>query len=324
MNIPEPIVTWLLEGEPWVRYLTRTTLMDLTESDPQVIEDRTSMLGHPRISAILSESLNWPGQVVNGHKNAALIYHKLAFMADLGFDRSVPEIEQISEKIMSHDSNKGPFQVVMNIPKHFGGTGEDAWTWALCDAPILVEVLCRFGYSEDPRVQKAILYLDGLARSNGWPCTGDDELGKFRGPGRKEDPCPYATFIMVKLLTAVRRYYTSPNLLIGADILLHLWESSREQHPYMFFMGTDFRKIKLPFIWYDILHMATVLSKIREIRNHPALNEMVNIIQSKQNSDGLFIPESVYQAWKEWDFGQKKEPSRLLTLFAYRVLMPVL
>jgi N-acetyl-anhydromuramyl-L-alanine amidase AmpD len=28
----------------------------------------------------------------------------------------------------------------------------------------------------------------------------------------------------------------------------------------MFFMGTDFRKLKAPFIWYDILHATEVLS----------------------------------------------------------------
>ncbi|HBB90193.1 MAG TPA: hypothetical protein DC042_00290 [Bacteroidales bacterium] len=320
MNIPEPILAWLLEGEPWVRYLTRTTLLDLPENDAQISQDWVDMLDHPKIRNILAESLNWPGQVVNGHKNAALIYHKLAFLSELGLDRRIPEIAQISEKIMSHDSDAGPFQVVMNIPKHFGGTGEDSWSWALCDAPVLAEILCRFGYGEDPRVQKAIRHLDGIYRPNGWPCAGGG-LGKFRGPGRKEDPCPYATFIMVKLLSAARADYSSPNLLAGAEILLQLWKSSREQHPYMFYMGTDFRKTKLPFIWYDILHVATVLARIPEIKTHPVLNEMISIIRAKQNPEGLFVPESVYLAWKDWDFGQKKEPSRLLTLFVYSLVL---
>ena len=28
----------------------------------------------------------------------------------------------------------------------------------------------------------------------------------------------------------------------------------------MFFMGTDFRKLKVPLVWYDLLHVLDVLS----------------------------------------------------------------
>ena len=35
---------------------------------------------------------------------------------------------------------------------------------------------------------------------------------------------------------------------------------------------------------------------------------------------GRFMPESVWAAWKDWDFGQKKVPSRGLTLAAWRVM----
>jgi hypothetical protein len=295
--------------------------MGLPEDDPEVATDWNQMAAHPRIRAILDEAQTWPGQVVNGHKNAALIYHKLSFLADLGLDRRVPEIKTVSAKIMAHASPAGPFQVLMNIPKHFGGTGEDNWTWALCDAPVLAEVLCRFGFCDDPKVLAAIKHLDGLFRPNGWPCASANELGKFRGPGRKEDPCPYATFIMVKLLSSCRKQFDSPNLLAGVNNLLHLWETSQVQHPYMFYMGTDFRKLKLPFIWYDILHLSYVLGLIPEIRKHPSFQEMIGIIRSKAGPDGRYVPESVYQAWKDWDFGQKKEPSRLLTCFALQSLM---
>ena len=33
---------------------------------------------------------------------------------------------------------------------------------------------------------------------------------------------------------------------------------------------------------------------------------MINIILDKQQETGGFIPESIYMAWKGWDFGQKK------------------
>lgn len=42
--------------------------------------------------------------------------------------------------------------------------------------------------------------------------------------------------------------------------LLSLWENSRQRHTYMFYMGTDFRNLKLPYVWYDILSVADTLS----------------------------------------------------------------
>jgi len=34
----------------------------------------------------------------------------------------------------------------------------------------------------------------------------------------------------------------------------------------------------------------------------------------------LDLIESVWTAWKDWEFGQKKEPSRWLTLSAWRII----
>jgi hypothetical protein len=38
------------------------------------------------------------------------------------------------------------------------------------------------------------------------------------------------------------------------------------------------------------------------------------------DEQGRFTAESVWRAWKEWDFGQKRSPSFWLTLLAHRTL----
>ncbi len=85
-------------------------------------------------------------------------------------------------------------------------------------------------------------------------------------------------------------------------------------------MGTDFRKIKAPFIWYDILHLLDVLSQFDWLRNDTRIREMIDIVKSKANDEGRFTPESVWMAWKDWDFGQKKQPSRWLTFLVLRII----
>ncbi len=85
-------------------------------------------------------------------------------------------------------------------------------------------------------------------------------------------------------------------------------------------MGTDFRKLKAPFIWYDLLHVLEVLSQFPWLKADPRLGEMVELLKSKADGEGRFSLESVWTAWKDWEFGQKKSPSRWLTFLAWRII----
>jgi hypothetical protein len=215
---------------------------------------------------------------------------------------------------------EGPFQLPTNIPKHFGGSGTNQWAWALCDAPTIIYSLAKFGLRKDEQVQKAVKYLVNLVHENGWRCVVSKELGKFRGPGRKDDPCPYATLAMLKMLSQFNEWKQSDEAHVGGECLLDLWKRSLKLHPYMFYMGTDFRKIKAPFIWYDILHVLDVLSQFEWLRNDSRLTEISDIVKSKADNEGKYTPESIWKTWKDWDFGQKKKPSRWLTFLVLNVL----
>ncbi len=91
----------------------------------------------------------------------------------------------------------------------------------------------------------------------------------------------------------------------------------------MFYMGTDFCKLKSPAIWYDILHVADVLSRCSWLKGDRRLLDMVGTVAAKLDAEGCATPESVWTAWKEWEFGQKKVPSRWVTLIAQRVMQRI-
>lgn len=317
MNIP---VDWLLEGEPWIEYRTRCDLLEQSETDPQVKSARKSMLANAQIQNLVRELSGWPGTVISSHKSASQPFHKLTFIADLGLTANDPGVDTIAARILEHQSAEGPFQLPMNIPAHYGGTGEDQWAWALCDAPLIVYALAKFGLENEPVVQAAVEYLAGLVRDNGWPCAVSKELGKFRGPGRKDDPCPFANLAMLKALSEIEVLRDSPACHVGVDTLLTLWSESTTQHPYMFYMGTDFRKLKVPFIWYDLMHVLDVLSRFSWLKEDARLQNMLGILRDKADQQGCFRLESIWTAWKDWEFGQKKEPSRWLTLTAWRII----
>jgi hypothetical protein len=313
-------IDWLLEGEPWLEYRSRRDLLRQSETDIHVASARKLMLANGQVRQLITELSGWPGTVISSHKSASQPFHKLTFLADLGLVAGDPGIDVIIQRILERQSSEGPFLLPTNIPEHFGGTGQDQWAWALCDAPVIVYSLVKFGLKNDPAVQSAVGFLTQLVRDNGWPCTVSKELGKFRGPGRKDDPCPYSNLAMLKLLSAIGELDDDPVCHTGAETLLSLWSQSLTRHPYMFYMGTDFRKLKVPFVWYDLMHVLDVLSRFHWLKKDTRLLDMLEILKSKADKQGRFTLESTWTAWKDWEFGQKKTPSRWLTLLAWRII----
>lgn len=304
-------------SEPWLQYAVRLNLRD--EAQETLLHLREEALSDPKVKAFLNDVSDYHAIIVSGHKNPALPIHKLLFLLDLGLDIAVPEIDTAIKQILSHKDEHGVYQSAVNIPMHFGGSGQDTFGWSPCDAPLLLRALCETKINYVSSIKPGVDYLISLNRSNGFPCACSKELGKWRGPGRKEDPCPYATLIFLKLLLATPDYAKSELVLQSARNLLDLWETSRVSHPYMFYMGTDFRKLKASALWYDIVSVCDALSQVDGIENDPRFLEMLDIIRAKQDKDGVFTPESVYLKLADWDFGQKKKPSPFLTYLIRRI-----
>ena len=305
-------------SEPWLRYAIRRDL--LGERAEDLTDARREALNDVRIRSYLSDITRFHNAIVRNHKDPDLSIHKLLFLLDIGLGADIPEIESAIGQIMSHVDSFGVYQSLTNIPPHYGGKGEDVFGWCLCDAPLLLRALIKAGVDYDQRVKRGADHLAGLYTEQGFPCSVSVEHGKFRGPGRKDDCCPYATLIMLSLLSEIPEYRDSDIARGAAEVILSLWEHSLERHPYMFYMGTDFRKLKAPSLWYDIVSVADCLSKFEFVKADPRFREMIDLIESRQDADGMFTPGSVYQKCKEWDFGQKKTVSPYLTYLCVRLL----
>ena len=73
-------------------------------------------------------------------------------------------------------------------------------------------------------------------------------------------------------------------------------------------------------MWYDLVSVADVLIRFEAVKSDARFIEMLDMIKSKQDNNGLYTPEAVYQKCKGWDFGQKKVPSSYLTYLCYRII----
>lgn len=311
-------IDYLLGGEPWLQYAVKLDM--LHENKKDLIKLRNRAIEDNKIQVYLQDVAAFHDNLVTNHKNPELSIHKLLFLLEIGFDMEVAQINTAIQEILKHKDKKGIYQSRICIPKHFGGSGEPAFGWCLCDAPLLMLALVKANIPFDEHIRQGVDNLLLLYKNWAFPCVGSEEIGKFRGPGRKEDCCPYATLIMLKLMANIEQYKDSNLARDCIDSLLGLWETSREQHPYMFYMGTDFRKLKAPAIWYDVVSVADCLSQFNVAKKDARFINMVSIIESKQDQNGRFTPESIYLKCKEWDFGQKKMPSPYLTYCCTKIL----
>lgn len=272
-------------------------------------------LSDQRIISIVQDLESWPGSPIASHRSSQQLFHKLSFLADCGF--KAQDFPKVIERILETRLTDGIFSLNMNIGKAYGGTGEDTPAWALCDAPITTWALAEMGLADHPHVIESMNRIADISMEKGWPCAVSATLGNWHGPGKKSDPCPFATLASLKMLSAFTGREKEKHH--GIECLLGLWEKSMTEHPYIFYMGTDFRKLKGPLFWYDILNVLDVLSKYSEALRDPVYRNMLDCALSKKKPEG-WIPESVYLHWKGWDFAQKKSPSGWLEFWMDRIL----
>ncbi|OIO88711.1 MAG: hypothetical protein AUK03_15820 [Anaerolineae bacterium CG2_30_64_16] len=318
----EDLLQWLstVDDEPWTRYRTLVDLLDRPEDDGEAQAARAAMVAHPRVQSMVAEAGAWPGYALKRHNDANHPLYKFSTLADFGLRAGDPGVDAALNAVMIHRSAEGAFASLIHVPKAFGGPGEDTWGWIACDAPTLLYAVLALGVTRDERVSAAVEHLVSLGHENGWRCAAAPQFGKFKGPGRREHPCPIANVYALKALAQVPELRDAPAARAGAEMLLSHWQERGQQKYFLFGIGADFRKLKYPFVWYDILHVAEVLSHFPVTRADPRFQEMVDAIAAQADEAGRFTAGSMYQAWKGWSFADKKRPSPWLTFLALRVL----
>jgi len=215
-------------SEPWLQYAIRLNL--LNENSENLIDLKNGLMKDTKIKSYLNDITIFHNTLVRNHKDPNLSIHKLLFLLDVGLDTDIPEIESAVKQIMSHKDEYGIYQSFTNIPKHYGGMGKDVFGWCLCDAPLMLTALLRAGIDYYQHIKQGVDYLVSLSQEQGFPCSVSDEHGKFRGPGRKADCCPYATLIMLNLLSEIDEYRNSDIVKNGVEVIFSLWENSLDMN----------------------------------------------------------------------------------------------
>jgi len=328
MSGMQNLIDWLLTcDEPWTRYRARLDLLGCSPEDDQVQADREAMLAHPQVRGLIERAAQLDSLPFKRHNDAAYPLYALSTLADFGLQAPDPGLDGVVRQVLAHASPEGPLRSLVNVPRVFGGTGEDGWVWMACDAPTLLYALLALGVGDVPDVQRAAAHLVGLAQDNGYRCTASPELGRFHGPGKRSDPCPIANVYALKALALIPGGLADPAVRLAAEraagMLLDHWQHRQKVKYYLFGMGTDFAKLKYPLVWYDLLHVVEVLSRFSFVYADPRFRELLDLLVGQAGPDGRYTAGSMYQSWKGWSFADKKRPSPWLTLVVRRIVKRV-
>lgn len=316
MSAEASVIDWLLEaGEPWVAYNTLCDLMGKTPDDGTVMSAYQKIQVHPHVTALLESLDPWPPEtpLSKAYDPKDSIW-KLNTLADFGMKRDDARIAALAEQIFTAQAEDGGFL-------HGGFDHTKSWHTRpyICISHVMTYALARFGYGEDPRLQRAYAHITSWQRlDGGWHPNPLNLPGNAR---ENEPSCPFGTVNVLHAVTAHPDLCDSEVSSRAARFLLDCWERRAEPYrPVGFGIGSNWDKMQYPFVQYQLLKTADTLSLIPSARKDTRFSEMLNRLEAKRGADGKWTAEGVNKPYCDFDFGQKKQPSAWITFLALRCL----
>lgn len=314
---------------PGVRYWALTTLLGRPADDPEVVAAQAQVMATGPVPAILAAQAPegyWiqPG---SGYlpKYRSTVW-QVIFLAQLGADGRDPRVRLAGDYVLDHSRCAN------------GGFSIDGRPSGLahCLQGNLAAALVQLGRLGDPRLDAA---LDWLARS----VTGegiapaeekDAPVRYYRsgnsGPGflcsaNNHLPCAWgatkAMLALAQVPVAARTPAIQAAIEVGAGFLLG-HDPAVADYPmgYNTKPNTSWFKFGFPIGYVtDVLQVLQVLTALG-YRDDPRLDRAIDLLLSKQDSQGRWKLEYTYNG-KTWvDIETKGQPSKWVTLRALQVL----
>jgi len=306
-------IDWLLAGGAIERYRTLVDLCGLDEDEEAVIQARMRMLQDARIQGLLSrrnEDGYWgtPRDLFQWWPRKDTTFWVLGMLADYGLQRDDCDLDRACE-------------YVLGAQMEFGAFGLRAPQKAYdCFTGILTGALARLGYWKDERLARAYEWIEGRQRLDGGFWCKDTGLP---GRPRQDEPsCALATLYVLGALAAHPELRDGDCSRRSASFLLGCWDNrgSIRYAGHDSQIGTGWGKLKYPYTDYRILAYLDTLSRLEFVRHDPRMVAIADQLAARLDEQGRFVPQSIHKVWADFDFGQKKYPSRWITFLVYRIL----
>ncbi len=313
MKLEPKVQEWLLEPEqPVARYYTLTALLDRKEDDPDVREARSEILKKGWAQEILADQKprgNWeaiedlyrPKYTSTNWRMIVLSDFPLTYRDDLRLERGCQLFFEHKQWLGDEEAfEKGA---------------------ELCVSGNLARVLTKFGYGDDPRVQRVVKWLVNTQKEDGgWHCFPSDK-------GTLD--CWEALAAFAAIPKSKRSKGVQNSIERGAEFYLER-ELHKEGQTY-----APWQRFHYPVhYYYDLLVGMDVLTSLG-YGGDKRLGFAIDLLKKKRLSDGTWMIDAIHpdiargSGYKIKDkrkrFALEKEgkPSKWITLTALKVLKRV-
>jgi len=316
---------WLLEEEnPSVRYFTLKQILDKPEDDPDVRQAKNQIMQYGIVPEILQKQQE-PAYLQTyprfyTYKYKGLVW-SLITLAELGASPS-PQIREQCEYLLkySQETQNGGFSQNTAV-KTGGGRINEVIP---CLTGNMVWSLIRFGYIEDPRLQRGIDWLTRYMRFN----DGTEDDPQVPPYDRLEmcwgrHTCHMGVVKALKAFSAIpeekRTQAVQDTIHKAAEFLLihHIYKRS---HNLKRTSKPGWLKFGFPLMYQtDVLEILDILSELGV--KDDRMKDAFDLVVSRQDDTGRWRMENTYASDRILiPIGQKDEQSKWLTLRAMRVI----
>jgi len=321
-------IEWLLEeNNPSVRYRALTDILEKNMNDNEVKDAKEKIMVEGIVPKILNK------QKTEGYWETAENFYirtkykgtvwQFIILAELYADDSDKRIQKSCEFILenSQDDSSGAFAY------YRGDKSGDHHKVLSCLTGNMLWGLIRFGYLDDPRVQKGIDWIvkyqrfdDSIKKApEGWPYNVGSKKGEACWGTHT---CHMGVVKNLKALTEIpqdkRSNGVKDNINKAAEYMLnhHIYKKS---HNLDIVAKQEWTQFGFPLMWkIDALEVLDLLTKLgyRDDR----MLDAIDLLISKQNENGRWILEKSFNGRMHVNIEQKGKESKWITLFAIKVL----
>jgi hypothetical protein len=319
---------WLLEKDnPSVRYFTLIDILEKSKGDSEVKKAKEQIMKTGIVPKILEKQNPegyWgaPEDFYIRSKYKGIVWNFI-ILAEIGADGNDKRIKKSCEFILSNSQNKESGGFAYASLK--SGGGADAKVIP-CLTGNMVWCMIRFGYIDDPRVQKGVQWITKYQRFD----DGIQDLPKD-WPYKKhvncfgKHTCHMGAVKAIKALADIpenkRNKEVKDTLKKGVEYLLvhHIYKRS---HDLSKISKPSWLQLGFPHMYQsDILEILDILTRlgIKDKR----MQDAIDILISKQNEKGQWNLERTFNGRFLINIEKKDKPSKWITLNALKVLKKI-
>jgi hypothetical protein len=323
IDFDERVIDWLLEEkDPPIRYFTLCDLLGRSPADPDVLEARRQVHLQgpvPRILASQNEDGYWglPQDFYIRSKYKGTVW-SLILLAQLGVDGKDKRINRAVEFVLrvSQDWQSGGFAYA---GAETGGKHEKIIP---CLTGNMVWSLIRFGWLNDPRVQRGIEWITSYQRFDdgnnrppeAWPYLLESCWGSHT--------CHYGVVKSLKALAEIPKELRSlpvRETIHRAVEYLLIHRIYQHSHAPGEIAMVRWMQFGFPYMWdTDMLEVLEILLSLecRDVR----MDDAIKWVRQHQNEDGTWHLDRSYNGRTLARIEKEGQPSKWVTLKALKVL----